>query len=249
MSGEIMKIDRNGAAVIRKTAKLGVLLGTTAFLSAYSLPAYAQVDTVTVTARKVEESLQDVPVAVTAFTGELFQEYVLVEFADIGKLTPNFDIQEDGASGSLFSNLTIRGQTALNRELSSDQAVGITVNGAPVTRGTNIFSNLFDVEQIEVLKGPQGTLFGKNTTGGAVIVTTTAPKIGEFEGYAEVDLGNFDRRDVEAVFNVPIGDDFALRFGAAAQRRDGFAFGVRRNGFADTAVSYTHLTLPTTPYV
>jgi len=92
---------------------------------------------------------------------------------------------------------------------------------------------LFDVEQVEVLKGPQGTLFGKNTTGGAVIVTTTAPKIGEFEAYAEVDIGNFDRIDFEGVFNVPVGDDLAFRFGAATQSRDGFGFGVSRTGPAD----------------
>jgi len=134
---------------------------------------------------------------------------------------------------------TIRGQTALNRELSSDQAVGITINGAPITRGTNLFSNLFDVDQIEVLKGPQGTLFGKNTTGGAVIVTTTAPKLGEFEAYAEADFGNFGRRDFEGVFNVPVGDNLAIRIGAASQFRDGFAFGVRRENI-DTSNPELH---------
>jgi len=120
-------MDRKKNAVLNKTTKLSVLLGTTAFLASYSLPAYAQVDEIVVTARKTEESLQDVPIAVTAFTGEFFQESGL---------------QENGVSGSAFANLTIRGQTALNRELTSDQAVGITINGAPVTRGTNLFSNL-----------------------------------------------------------------------------------------------------------
>ena len=214
--------------LFRRSSRVALLAGVAAVLGSYSLPAYAQVDEIIVTARKTEESLQDVPVAVTAFTGEFFQDSGLVQFADIGKLTPNFDIQEDGVSGSSFTNLTIRGQTALNRELSSDQAVGITINGAPITRGTNLFSNLFDVDQIEVLKGPQGTLFGKNTTGGAVIVTTTAPKLGEFEAYAEADFGNFGRRDFEGVFNVPVGDNLAIRIGAASQFRDGFAFGVRR---------------------
>ena len=204
----------------------GGLIGA---ICVYSAPAYAQIDEIIVTARKVEESLQDVPVAVTAFTGEFFQDSGLVEISDIGRITPNFDIQENGVSGSAFANITVRGQTALNRELSSDQAVGITINGAPVTRGTNIFSNLFDVEQIEVLKGPQGTLFGKNTTGGAVIITTTAPKLDTFEGYVEADIGNFDRNDFEGVFNVG-GETWALRFGAASQSRDGFFTGTRRSG-------------------
>ena len=144
-----------------QTLRAGMLIGA---VGALCVPAIAQensideeetsrLQTVTVTARKIEESLQDVPVAVTAFTGDFLEDSGLVQFADISRVTPNFDIQEDGVSGSGFSNITIRGQTALNRELSSDQAVGITINGAPITRGTNLFSNLFDVEQVEVLKG------------------------------------------------------------------------------------------------
>ena len=223
-----MTIKRSNTA-FKKITKFGLAGLTAGAISIYSLPAYAQIEEIVVTARKTEENLQDVPIAVTAFTGEFFQESGLVEFSDIGKLTPNFDIQENGVSGSAFANLTIRGQTALNRELTSDQAVGITINGAPVTRGTNLFSNLFDVEQIEVLKGPQGTLFGKNTTGGAVVVRTTAPQLNETSGYAEVDIGNFGRNDYEGVFNVG-GETWALRFGAASQSRNGFNPGVRRDG-------------------
>ena len=235
--GKIMSVEKRNITV-RKLTKFGLASLTAGAISIYSLPAYAQVDEIVVSARKVEESLQDVPVAVTAFTGEFFQESGLVEFADIGQLTPNFDVQQNGVSGQGFSNITIRGQTALNRELTSDQAVGIIINGAPVTRGTNLFSNLFDVEQIEVLKGPQGTLFGKNTTGGAVIVRTTKPKLNEFSGYVEADIGNFSRTDFEGVANVG-GENWALRFGAASQKRDGFSFGVRRDGLADTVGTLT----------
>ena len=210
----------------KKSRLLVGLLSATAVVS-FGVPSYAQVDEIIVTARKTEESLQDVPIAVTAFTGDFLESSGLTEFTDIAKVTPNFDIREDGVSGSGFSTITIRGQTALNRELSSDQAVGITVNGAPITRGTNLFSNLFDIEQVEVLKGPQGTLFGKNTTGGAVVVTTTAPKLDTFEGYVEADIGNFDRNDFEGVVNVG-GEDWAIRLGAAIQNRDGLQFGVQR---------------------
>ena len=210
----------------KKSRLLVGLLSATAVIS-FGVPSYAQVDEIIVTARKTEESLQDVPIAVTAFTGDFLETSGLTEFTDIAKVTPNFDIREDGVSGSGFSTITIRGQTALNRELSSDQAVGITVNGAPITRGTNLFSNLFDIEQVEVLKGPQGTLFGKNTTGGAVVVTTTAPKLDTFEGYVEADIGNFGRNDFEGVVNVG-GEDWAIRLGAAIQNRDGLQFGVQR---------------------
>ena len=236
-------LNTSASDLIYRVIKLGTLAGTASLLS---LAASAQttsdvveedevsrLETITVTARKKTENLQDVPISVTAFTGEFFQDSGLVEFADISALTPNFDVREDGVQGALFSNITIRGQTALNAQLNTDQSVGIVINGAPITRGTNLFSNLFDVEQVEVLKGPQGTLFGKNTTGGTVIVRTTAPQLGEFSGYAEVDIGNFERRDFEGVINIPIGDKFALRFGAAKQDRDGFGFGVQSQGAGD----------------
>lgn len=209
--------------IFRSPVALGALLTVP-----FAAPASAQVEEIFVQARKVTESLQEVPVAVSAYTGAFFRDAGLVEFSDIAALTPNFDVQVDAVQGNLFAGITIRGQTALNAQVNSDQAVGIVVNGAPITRGTNLFSNLFDVEQIEVLKGPQGTLFGKNTTGGTVIVRTNAPKLGEFSGYVEADIGNFERRDFEGVINIPLAETVALRLGAATQNRDGFGFGVTR---------------------
>ena len=205
----------------------GTILGS---MSLYSAPAFAQIEEIVVTARKVEENLQDVPVSVTAFTGETFERAGLVEFTDIAKITPNFDARPNGAAGTLFPNLTIRGQTAGFITVNTDQAIGININGAPITRGTNLFSNLFDVESIEVLKGPQGTLFGKNTTGGAINVVTTTPKLGEFSGYGKATFGNFSRNDYELVANVPIGETTALRLGAASTNRDGFSPGQNNAG-------------------
>ena len=144
--------------------------------------------------------------------------------------TPNFDVRSNGVRGEFAADLTIRGQTSTTSDLTIDQAVGININGAPVTRGTNLFGNLFDIEQIEILKGPQGTLFGKNTTGGLVIVTTTAPQLGENNGYVELTAGNFSQFDVEAVGNVALGETSALRFGAAVTSRDGFGQGVLSDG-------------------
>ncbi len=199
-------------------------------------PAYAQQvseaeeaaedgNVIIVTARKQAENLQDVPVAVTAFTAEEFAESGLKEFADIARLTPNFDVRPRAATGNLFANVTIRGQTSGFLTLNADQAVGININGAPITRGTSLFTNLFDIEQVEVLKGPQGTLFGKNTTGGVVNVTTKAPELGEFGGYSEFIYGSFNRTKFEGVLNAPIGENAAIRLGAAKTDRDGFGEG------------------------
>ena len=178
-----------------------------------------------VTARKTAENIQDVPIAVTAFTAETFEEAGLTEFADIARLTPNFDVRPRAATGNLFANVTIRGQTSGFLTLNADQAVGININGAPITRGTSLFSNLFDIEQIEVLKGPQGTLFGKNTTGGVVNVTTKAPELGFTGGYIEGTYGSFNRTELEGVLNLPLGDTAAIRLGAAKTDRDGFGEG------------------------
>ena len=195
-------------------------------------PAYSQqtLEEIIVTARKTQESLQEVPISVTVHTGESLQAAGITEFIQVASQTPNFDVRSNGVRGEFAADLTIRGQTSTTSDLTIDQAVGININGAPVTRGTNLFGNLFDIEQIEVLKGPQGTLFGKNTTGGLVIVTTKAPQLGENNGYVEVTAGNFSQFDVEAVGNVSLGETAALRFGAAVTSRDGFGQGVFSDG-------------------
>ena len=117
-----------------------------------------QLEEIVVTARKTEENLQSVPIAVTAHTGDFLQDVGVTAFAQVASVTPNFDVRPDNVRGEFAAELTIRGQTSTTSDLTIDQAVGLNVNGAPVTRGTNLFGNLFDVEQIEILKGPQGTL-------------------------------------------------------------------------------------------
>ncbi|MEP2735975.1 MAG: TonB-dependent receptor [Erythrobacter sp.] len=221
-----------GTRALKRATTL--LIGASGLSLAFAGTAQAQDDgaanadesrEIIVTARKIEEDIQDVPVAVTVFTAETFEQAGLKEFSDIARLTPNFDVRPRAATGNLFANVTIRGQTSGFLTLNADQAVGININGAPITRGTSLFTNLFDIEQIEVLKGPQGTLFGKNTTGGVVNVTTKAPELGEWGGYAEFTYGSFDRAETELVVNAPLGDSAALRVGGAVTKRDGFGEG------------------------
>ncbi len=213
----------------RKLASLAVwcLLAAVPFSNAY---AQNQLEEIIITARKTEENLQEVPIAVTAHTGDALKDAGITEFAQVASVTPNFDARADDVRGEFAAVLNIRGQSSTTSDLTIDQAVGINVNGAPITRGTNLFGNLFDIEQIEILKGPQGTLFGKNTTGGLVIVTTKAPQLGENSGYVEATIGNFGQADFEAVGNVALGEDSALRLGAAVTSRDGFGDGVRSDG-------------------
>ena len=190
-----------------------------------SVPAFAQNEDIIVTARKVEEKAQDIPISITVFSGKTFEKAGLTEFADIASITPNFNVRPNGATGSTFLNITLRGQTAGFLTLNADQAVGIYVNGAPITRGSGL-NNLFDVERVEVLKGPQGTLYGKNTTGGAISIVTRAPELNKFGGYSKFTLGNFDQTDAELVANIPVIDDkLAVRVGAALTHRNGYGRG------------------------
>lgn len=223
-----------------------IALGTAAASIVLTGQAYAQESAeaeadggeIIVTARKVQENIQDVPISITAFSAETFEDAGLTEFAEIANLTPNFRVQPRATVGSTFANVTIRGQSGGFLTLNADQAVGINVNGAPITRGTSLFTNMFDIEQIEILKGPQGTLFGKNTTGGVVNVTTKAPELDSFGGYAQVTLGEFDRTDGELVLNIPLQEDaVALRVGGARYKRDGFGQG----GVGDTLLTGNEL--------
>ncbi len=206
------------------------LLSATAIIGAVALtgsPAYAQNDDIVVTARKVEENIQDVPISITAFTGETFEEAGLTEFADVASITPNLNIRPNGATGSTYATVTLRGQSAGFLTLNADQAVGIYIDGAPITRGTAL-SSLFDVDRVEILRGPQGTLYGKNTTGGAVSIVTRAPQLNDLGGYAQLTLGSFERRDTQVVVNIPlIEDQMAVRFGVSSAQREGFGEGLQ----------------------
>lgn len=216
--------ERQSKSFLRKMA-IGVAVCSLPVTS-----AFAQLEEMVVYARKVQESLQEIPISVTAISGDALKDSGLTEFPQIAAVTPNFDVRSDEVRGEFAAVMNIRGQDSTTSDLSIDQAVGININGAPITRGTNLFGNLFDIEQIEILRGPQGTLFGKNTTGGTVIVRTAAPEIGEFTGYVEGTLGNFSQTDFEAVVNIPLADTAALRLGGALTERDGFGEGVRSDG-------------------
>ncbi|MBI2969794.1 MAG: TonB-dependent receptor, partial [Gammaproteobacteria bacterium] len=135
-----------------------------------------QLEEIVVTARRVEEALQSTPVAVTAVTAEMIEARSLVDIRDLAVSTPNLVIQTSGANGgSQVPAVFLRGLGQADVTLTADPAVGIYVDGVFVARNSgNIFS-LLDLERVEVLRGPQGTLFGKNTIGGAINLISKNP--------------------------------------------------------------------------
>ncbi|NND68300.1 MAG: TonB-dependent receptor [Halioglobus sp.] len=176
---------------------------------------------VVVTARKREESLQETPIAVSAFTGDNLEELGMRDIADLRKVAPNVDLYDGNGTGGA-GNVFIRGVGARNTGVNFDSGVGIYVDGVYVSRPDGAVLDNVDIQSVQVLRGPQGTLFGKNTTGGAILYTTNKP-IEEFEAKAEVRLGNYNQQDGKLTVNVPLVDDTLLsRVSVYSTTRDGY---------------------------
>jgi iron complex outermembrane receptor protein len=182
---------------------------------------YAQertIEEVVVTATKRPESLQDIPISVNAFTGDQIEEAGVKDIRDIAGQTPGLQIKARGETeGSVF----IRGIGSVAPGIGADPAVGIYIDGLYASRGTNATAAFFDVERVEVVKGPQGTLFGRNASSGAISIITRKPEIGENYGRALVGFGDEGQQKYEFIYNAGLGDSTALRFGVKHDRRDG----------------------------
>ncbi|WP_425605413.1 TonB-dependent receptor [Pseudoxanthomonas putridarboris] len=180
-------------------------------------------DSVKVTARKREETLQDVPVAVTAFTPETLDKLNIKDLGDLGAQVPNLTIYAARGSTSTVTAY-IRGVGQADPLWGVDPGVGIYLDDVYIARPQGALLDVFDVERIEVLRGPQGTLYGKNTIGGAIkYISRGLPT--ETEGFASVTVGNYNQLDVKAALGGSIGGpDSGLRgrVSVASMNRDGF---------------------------
>lgn len=177
-------------------------------------------DTIVVTAQRRAEAIQDVPIAISAFDQRSIERLNGRDIRDLAALVPNLIISEV-AIGPSLSQISIRGVNSQDPEKSFDPAVGVFVDG--VYLGTSAFNLLdtFDLERLEVLRGPQGTLFGRNTTGGAIQAFRTRPT-GELGLRARAIFGTADRTDFNAVLNLPrIRDLLAVKIAGYVQKDDG----------------------------
>jgi iron complex outermembrane receptor protein len=218
--------NAKGRAPRRSAFKVGcALAGLAAMWSADALAQAGsdQLEEITVTARKREENLQATPIAVTAFNAAALEERAVNNITDVGKFVPNVAFQSGAAISGSSTSVTIFirgiGQTDFTEVI--DPGVGVYVDGVYVSRSTGSLLDASDVANIEVLRGPQGTLFGKNTIGGAVVVTTQQPT-DKLEGSLEAVTGAYDRFDVDAMVNVPVTDKLKIRASGNLQSRDGY---------------------------
>lgn len=176
----------------------------------------SNVGDIVVTARRTDERLQDVPIAVTAFDSDGLRELRIDTQTDLQSVTPGLIVRQTGSSDEL--NYSIRGQT-IDAFSYSAPAVVSYFNEVPISGGAG--STFYDLKSIQVLKGPQGTLFGRNATGGAVLYSTQDPTR-NFGGYLRAGIGNYDNRELEGALNLPVTGGIALRFAGKLRKRDGF---------------------------
>ncbi|MGE0384178.1 MAG: TonB-dependent receptor [Gammaproteobacteria bacterium] len=171
---------------------------------------------VVVTARKREESVQDVPVAVTALAAEAIERAVAPDISAATALTPGF-VMPTGNFNPLAPALSMRGSVQNSQLITDDPSVGVYVDGLYMARPFGIGADILDMKQIQVVKGPQGTLFGRNSTAGALLITSNDPELDKFSGSVSF-TGGTDDLGGQVVLNLPLGDTFAVR--VAHQTRD-----------------------------
>ncbi|MYH70360.1 MAG: TonB-dependent receptor plug domain-containing protein [Gammaproteobacteria bacterium] len=228
-------VKENEQLQARPVNKTSLLAGITAlFASAVATPVATGQTTqagtagltileeITVTARKREENLQNVPISVTAFNAEQIEQLGIINLLDLDTHVVNLSLGGgDNTGGTNFVRATIRG-VGTQARINTDGAVGLYLDGVYVPRMTGTLLDLLDVENIEVLRGPQGTLFGRNTTGGAIRYNSKRPHTEKFEGYIKAGYGSRDLIEVTGMANIPLGEKAAIRVSAYSRDQDGY---------------------------
>ena len=188
-------------------------------------PALAQnerpvLEEVVVTAEKRSESLQDLSQAVTALTAEDLENRELTSFVDLSAIAPGVNIARNEGFKTV---ITIRGiGNEANQNAIANPSVSYHLDGIYVASPFALQTDFLGLERIEVLRGPQGTLFGQNSTGGAINVVSKAPAIDEFYGTADLTLGNYDLVRARTALNIPMGDKVAARLSLQSNEHEGF---------------------------
>ena len=188
-----------------------------------------------VTAEKRSESLQDLSQAVTALSGEDIDNRNITSFVDLSSIAPGVTVAKNEGFKTVIA---IRGVgNEANQNAIANPSVSYHLDGIYVASPFALHTDFLDLERIEVLRGPQGTLFGQNSTGGAINVITQAPDTEEFSGKADLTVGNYSLIRARGSVNVPISDTVALRASVASHHHDGFSRNITLDQGLDQADS------------
>ena len=219
-----MKVTQRNLVVGLRRALFGgcVVLGTGGTAWAQSTPQGEQdatnLDAIVVTAQSRQQELQDVPIALQVVDQQLLDDVAADNLGDIDAFVPGLVVD---AAQPTQPSFRLRGVETSNFGIGTDPAVGVFVDGVYGGRGGGVLQPFVDVERIEVLKGPQGTLFGRNTAAGAISLVTRRPQ-NETEARLRLRLGNYGKQHADAMWNLPTGDNSALRFNALFNHSDGW---------------------------
>jgi len=194
----------------------GILLLAVTTIASSEGPAHIQ--EVIVSATRIEQSLQDIPIAVHAVSGEEIEAFGISDGLDLFNRVPGIATHGLGKHQPAYG---IRGVVSTQEGASSDTSVAFYQDGVFISRFVGMSGNFFDLSQVEVLKGPQGTMFGKNAAGGAIQLITNAPTE-ELEGHLRAEFGDYNHQKYEMVLSGPLSDSLSGRVGVRYRKRDGF---------------------------
>jgi iron complex outermembrane recepter protein len=215
--------DASGAIVVRQGTPTSALEEAPLRRIAQASPtrAAASVETVVVTSSKIKGDIQTVPIAITALSQEQLTSRQIAGGPDLVKEVPNLTFSKTNFTGY---NIQIRGIGTQAISVTTDPAVAVALNDMPFIRNHFFEQEFYDVSQVEVLRGPQGTLYGRNATAGVVNVISAKPT-GQFEAMLSADWGNYHNRRYEGMINIPLVDDrLDIRVAGEWTKRDGYSF-------------------------
>ena len=212
--------------LLRSTCMVGLLIGAQPAFAQSSgaraegaAPSAAGLEEIVVTAQRREENLQKAAIAVSAVTGDTLMAAGVTRPSELTSLVPSLQVSAAAGPYNLFY---LRGVGNFNANAFSDSAIAFNVDGVYVGRPSSAAGFFYDLERLEVLKGPQGTLYGRNATGGAINVISKKPDFGKLGMEASAEYGNYNQFRIDGVVNVPLGDKAALRVAAMNVSHDGY---------------------------
>ncbi|ROH93720.1 TonB-dependent receptor [Stagnimonas aquatica] len=183
--------------------------------------AAAVLEEVVVTAQRREASVQATPISMEAFSSDKLAQRGIASVEDLSGNVPSMVIEPHPLSSTTL-RISIRGVGVTDAQVTQDPAVGIYLDGVYLARSAGLALDLADLERIEVLRGPQGTLYGRNTTGGAVNLVTRRPSVSGFSMQQQISVGSRDQLTAKTSFNLPITDTLAVKLAALGSRQGGF---------------------------
>jgi len=220
-----------------RTGRTATFIGTLLITSAIVLPALAQIETVVVTAEKRSEDVQSVPIAVTAYSAEDLAAHQVSEFKDIQFSTPNVSYTKGNFTGS---NFQIRGIGLTGVGYDAEAGVAVHQDDVFLVNPPLAEANFYDLERVEVLRGPQSTLYGRGATGGSVNIITAKPQLDTFSAAAEGSYGNYNAAELKGMVNIPLITDVAgLRLAGDWVRHDGYVKNIADNSRIDSEDTYS----------